>query len=305
MVVPNPIFIVSRAWQSMAYKYPIAVHEHYSSTVLKHLLPIIACVLAHLSGIASPADSTLVVAGERIRITSEILDYDPEVYIGLPANYHDTTTYPVVVLLDAELLFPAFYTVTKLMAQMGEIPPCIVVGLPLHSSFTDYGMEFAPSITGVPESGHADRILEYFAKELFPMIESKYHGSGEKIIWGHSAPGGLFCTYLLLGPDDQFSGIVSSSPNLRGVQEYIHAENAFGRLAKKDITFYYLSFGANEEDIFMNKMYGMVQEFKEKLDDEAPDNLRWEYRLNEHNNHFTNAIESYIDGIKLYFKMME
>jgi predicted alpha/beta superfamily hydrolase len=242
-------------------------------------------------------DSTDILAGKKMTMSSNVLNYNPEIYIGLPANFNDTTTYPVVVLLDAEWLFPAFSGITKLMAQMEEIPGCIVVGLTLNNSFKDYGMEFAPKITGVPQSGHADKMLEFFSKELFPFIEKKYNASKERIIWGHSAPGGLFCTYLLLGSDEQFSGIISSSPNLRGNQEYINAENAFEK--------YYLSFGTNENEMFMGKMRQQVQEFKEKLDKAAPENLKWIYRDNENSNHLTNALKSYIDGIKLYFEMME
>jgi predicted alpha/beta superfamily hydrolase len=253
----------------------------------------------------SQIDSTDILAGKKMTMSSEVLNYNPEIYIGLPANFNDTTTYPVIVLLDAEWLFPAFSGITKLMGQMEEIPGCVVVGLPLNDSFKDYGMEFAPKITGVPQSGHADKILEFFSKELFPFIESKYNGSKERIIWAHSAPGGLFCTYLLLGSDVQFSGIISSSPNLRGNQEYINAENAFEKLSQKDTMFYYLSFGTNENEMFMGTMYQQVQEFKAKLDKDAPENLKWIYRDNENSNHLTNALKSYIDGIKLYFEMME
>ena len=253
----------------------------------------------------SQIDSIDIIAGKKITMSSKVLNYNPDIYLGLPANFNDTTAYPVIVILDAEWLFPAFTGITKLMGQMEEIPNCIVVGLPLNDSFKDYGMEFAPKITGVPQSGHADKILEFFSKELFPFIESDYNGSKDKIIWAHSAPGGLFCTYLLLDSDEQFSGIISSSPNLRGNQEYINAENPFEKLSKKDTTFYYLSLGANEEEIFIGRMRQQVLEFKEKLEEEAPENLKWIYRENENSNHFTNALKSYIDGIKLYFEMME
>lgn len=272
---------------------------------MKNTLLILAIVLTLPLKIFSQTDSTPIVIGEKMGISSHILNYDPEIYIGLPASFDDTKSYPIIVLLDAEWLFPAFAGITKLMGQMEEIPNCIVVGLPLSDTFKDYGMEFAPKITGVPQSGHADKMLEFFSNELFPFIESKYHGSKEKIIWAHSAPGGLFCTYLLLGSNNQFSGIISSSPNLRGVQEYITAENTFEKLSKKGKIFYYLSFGTNENEQFMKGMYKQVLEFKEKLEKEAPENLKWVYRDNQDNNHFTNAIESYVDGLKLYFEMMK
>lgn len=272
---------------------------------MKHFLLFISFILIQVSVSSAQTDSLKIIAGERIAVTSKILDYDPEILIGLPANFNDTTSYPVVLLLDAEWLFPAFSGLTKLMGQMEEIPECIVIGIPLHKSFKDYGMEFAPKITGVPNSGHADKILEYFSKEFFPLVDSRFNGTGKKLIWAHSAPGGLFCTYLLLGQDKQFSGIISSSPNLKGVQEYINSENAFDNLSKKDTTFYYLSFGTDEAKIFQKRMHPQILEFKAKLENEAPDNLKWIYRNNEHNNHFTNAIESYIDGLKLYFEMMK
>ncbi len=269
---------------------------------MKHKAIFLMSFLFYSIIVFSQIDSIDILSGKKMTMSSKVLNYNPEIYIGLPANFNDTTVYPVIVLLDAEWLFPAFYGITKLMGQMEEIPDCIVVGLTLNDSFNDYGMEFAPKITGIPQSGHADKMLDFFSKELFPFIESTYSGSKERIIWGHSAPGGLFCTYLLLGSDEQFSGIISSSPNLRGNQEYINAENTFEKLSQKDTTFYYLSFGTNENEMFMGKMRQQVLEFKEKLDNEAPRNLRWIYRDNENSNHLTNALKSYIDGIKLYFE---
>ncbi|MCK5465653.1 MAG: hypothetical protein KAI95_21640, partial [Bacteroidales bacterium] len=69
--------------------------------------------------------------------------------------------------------------------------------------------------------------------------------------------------------------------------------------------FYYLTFGRNEAEAYMGDMYQKVQEFRQRLENEAPDNLIWQYQLNENNNHFTNAVESYIDGLILYFKLMQ
>ena len=272
---------------------------------MKQRILILAILLILVSESHTQTGFSKIIAGEKTTVSSEILDYDPEIYIGIPDNFNDTSTYPVVVLLDAELLFPAFAGITKLMGQMEEIPECLVVGIPMNESFEDYGMEFAPKISGVPNSGHADKILDFFEKELFPLIELKYNGAGSKIIWAHSAPGGLFCTYVLLGPDRQFSGIISSSPNLRGVQEYIQSEESFINLSQKDATFYYLSFGTNEEEIFREGLHPQILKFREILENEAPDNLKWIYRSNEHNNHFSNAIESYIDGLNLYFEWIQ
>jgi len=238
--------------------------------------------------------------GEKLRFKSEILNENKEIYIGLPEKFSDSIEHPLIVILEGEVLFESFAPITRLMAQLDEIPECILVGIPFYDKHLDY----APKIISHPESGNADKILKFYRFELFPILDSLYNCNDERIIWAHSALGGLFCTYLLLGPDSQFTGILSSSPNLRWMHEYIEKDNVFTEVSKKGKLFYYLTFGSNEGENYMGEMYQKVQEFKEILQNEAPDNLLWKYQLNENNNHFTNAIETYIDGLILYFENM-
>ena len=85
------------------------------------------------------------------------------------------------------------------------------------------------------------------------------------------------------------------------MKEYITKKNVFDELAKKDTLFYYLTFGGNEGEDYMGEMYNGVISFKNLLEKEAPKNLHWKFQLNEGENHFSNAIETYIDGLRLYF----
>ena len=210
--------------------------------------------------------------GEKLLIHSSVLNQEKEIYIGMPADYNDTSEYPLVIVLEGEVVFESFAPVTRLAGQMNEIPPCIVIGIPFHNKH----LEYAP-----------------------------YPCTSDRIIWAHSALGGIFGTYLLIGQDNQFTGIISSSPALKWMTDYIYQENIFKETAKKGKLFYYLTFGSNEAEAYMGDMYQKVQEFRQRLEKEAPDNLIWQYQLNENNNHFTNAVESYIDGLILYFKQMK
>jgi predicted alpha/beta superfamily hydrolase len=239
--------------------------------------------------------------GERLIMKSEILNEEKEIYIGLPDHYNDTTGYPLILVLEGEVIFETFAPVTRLMGQLNEIPPCIVAGIPFYEKHLDY----APKISGHPESGNADKMLDFYRFELFPLMDSLYHCTEDRLIWAHSALGAIFCTYLLLGPDTQFTGILSSSPNLRWMQDYVKKDHAFEEVAKKGKLFYYLTFGSNEGENSMGEMFQNVLDFKTRLENEAPENLIWKYQLNENNNHFTNAIETYIDGLILYFKYMK
>ena len=239
--------------------------------------------------------------GEKFVIHSKILNQDKEIFIGLPKNFNDTTDYPMILVLEGEVVFETFAPVTRLMAEVNEVPECVVVGIPFYNQH----LEYAPKISIHPESGNADKMLEFYRKELFPLLDSLYNCRKDRLIWSHSALGGIFCTYVLLGSDKQFNGILSSSPSLQWMSDYVDKENAFDELAKKDRVFYYLTFGSNEGDTYMGEMYGRVKKFKERLEKEAPNNLIWRYQLNENNNHFTNAIETFSDGLILYFNEMQ
>jgi predicted alpha/beta superfamily hydrolase len=222
-----------------------------------------------------------------------------DIYIGLPSDFNDSSSYPLIVILEGEILFESISSITKLMGDVEEIPDCIVVGIPLLNKHLDY----APKISSVPESGKADKMLEFYKLELFPLLDSIYNSTKDRLIWAHSALAGIFCTYLLLGPDNQFDGILSSSPNLKWMQEYISKDGAFDLLSKKKKSFYYLTFGGNEAEAYMEKMYPQVQDFVKKLEEEAPENLVWHYQFNDNNTHFTNALETYMEGLKTYFEI--
>jgi predicted alpha/beta superfamily hydrolase len=269
----------------------------------------LALILGVFSALCFPQDHAnnplnvekyLTRNGEKLLIQSKVLKGDKEIYIGLPAGFNDTTEYPLVIVLEGEIVFESFAPVTRLAGQVNEIPHCIVVGIPFHNNH----LEYAPVISANPQSGFADTTLDFFRQELFPLLESRYHCTNDRIIWAHSALGGLFSTYLLIGPDNQFTGIISSSPALKWMSDYMYREDIFKETAKKGKLFYYITFGSNEAEAYMGDMFQGVLDFKRRLENEAPDNLIWKYQLNENNNHFTNAVESYIDGLILYFKLM-
>lgn len=247
-------------------------------------------------------DKYITENGHRVTINSKILNEEKEIYIGLPENFNDSTRYPLVLVLEGEILFETIAPMTRLAATVGEIPECVVVGIPLNNRHLDY----APKLSSHPESGHADTMLEFFRSELFPFLELEYHCSETRIIWAHSGLAGIFCTYVLIGEDSQFSGIISSSPNLRFMQaDYLSKEDAFENISRKGKLFYYLSFGSAEAESYMGKMYNQVKELAARLEAEAPENLTWKYQMNENKTHFSNAIVTYMDGLMHYFRHMK
>ena len=55
--------------------------------------------------------------GERLLMQSNVLKQDKEIYIGLPAGYSDTVEYPLVIVLEGEIVFESFAPVTRLAGR--------------------------------------------------------------------------------------------------------------------------------------------------------------------------------------------
>ena len=219
---------------------------------------------------------------------SEVLSRTNKLFLHLPILYDPNLDYPLIIVLDGEMSFKSFASITELMGFQELIPHCIVVGIPN----VDRNLDHAPVIEGYPESGRADLMIEFYEKELLPHLEEHFHIS-DRILWGHSFVG-MFTTYVMLKRPDLFDGYISTSPTYRfipGQLENADLEQLFG----EHKTFFYFSYGSLEE------IPDKATAFASRLKEEAPANLDWHYKVHENKNHDSNAIHSYMEALELYF----
>ena len=258
-------------------------------TMKRIILPAVFLLIISftLSGQEYP-DQLFTTVGRSHTIDSKTLGAPRKIFIHLPAFYEPDRAYPLVVTLDARMTFKSFASVTELMGIQQLIEPCIVVSI----TSNDRQLDYAPLIAGIPESGRADRMIDFFEKELFPYLRSQYRIS-EKLLWGHSWLG-VFSTYVMLSRPDTFDGYIASSPSYRFIADYLSSPDLFSKVAGKDCKFYF-SFGSEE------KIDEFASTFEERLKVDAPADLKWKFKIYDGKNHDSNGIMTYMDGLEFFF----
>ncbi len=254
-----------------------------------------ACILSLPSGFSRepadpgiPGDSLALSIGYRHTLESKILEQSREIFIHLPRDPDPGKTYPLVMILDAEMTFKSFASTTELMGWQELIPECIVIGIPNINREVDH----APVIEGIPESGRADLMIRFYEEELFPYLQSEFR-IGRKILWGHSWLG-LFTSYVMLTRPGLFDAYMSTSPAYRFLAPRFEEEALFGSIGDEPVLFY-MSLGSEEP------MTDEMKRLLQRLEEDAPGGLTWVFKLNEGKNHDSNALLSYMEGLEWCF----
>lgn len=180
--------------------------------------------------------------------TSEVLTVESEntgrqyqIAIALPASYHykPAVAYPVVYVLDSNVVFEAVAALARFMHLGGTFPEVVVAGIgyPLHGFYGDDFDQFyirrSQDFTSVIDeqyeqfvrtklglkdiridSGGAARFQKFVTEELVSRVESEYRASPvDRTLLGHST-GGHFALYALFKQPQAFHRYVVGSPSL-------------------------------------------------------------------------------------------
>ena len=163
------------------------------------------------------------------------------IQMSIPRGEPSAQGYPVIYVLDGNLLFPVLAQQTLMFEgnalREGREPVLIVgIGYPTDEPFDvqaraeDYTPPAADmSATGDRLSsrhGGAERFLHFIEDELKPLVEARQPVDRDRqTLFGHSY-GGLFATYTLLTQVQAFQNYLISSPSL-----WWNRRHVFGQLA--------------------------------------------------------------------------
>ena len=146
---------------------------------------------------------------------SKVLNESRSVYVQLPDSYDPDSSikYPVVYILDGDVLLNALYTVHSFYSG-GFMPEMIMVGISngenrtrdLTTSVID------PSLIN-EENGGADKFMNFIEEELIPFIETKYPVTNYRTLIGHSY-GGLFTVNALINYSHLFENYIAIDPSM-------------------------------------------------------------------------------------------
>jgi len=139
-----------------------------------------------------------------------------EFYVQLPDNYNENEKYPVVFILDGELLLPTVNNVQNFYGG-GFTPQMVMVGISNDNNrMRDLTTSKVTEMYGMPfneENGEAAIFSDFIETELIPFVENKYPVTNFRTLIGHSY-GGLFTIYTLINHPELFSNYIAIDPSL-------------------------------------------------------------------------------------------
>ena len=141
-----------------------------------------------------------------------------KIFVQFPDSYKENSDikYPVVYILDGEVLLPTVYNVQSFYSG-GYTPEMILIGISNSKNRTrdltptkiktKYGMPFNE------ENGQATNFYKFIEEELIPYVENKYPVTNYRTLIGHSY-GGLFTIYTLINHPQLFENYLAIDPSL-------------------------------------------------------------------------------------------
>ncbi len=151
-------------------------------------------------------------------IHSSVLDEHRRFYVQLPDGYRSNNekNYPVIYVLDGEVLLPAVANVHNFY-NGGFLPESVIIGVSNdRNRLRDLTVSEVTSMWGRPierENGQADQFLEFIRTELIPYVESKYPVTKYRTLIGHSH-GGSFTLNALLKDQNTFRNYLVIDPSV-------------------------------------------------------------------------------------------
>ncbi len=207
------------------------------------------------------------------------------IFISIPKGTPGADGYPVIYLLDANAMFATVVDAVSLQSRRPTatgVEPAVIVGLgyptdlPIDAERRTYDytpavptslLSTRPDDSSWPKTGGADHLLEFFERDLKPIIARDFPiDSQRQTLFGHSF-GGLFTLYAMFTRPDMFSTFVAGSPSIWFADRSIlTAEKAFSeRLrATPRCVRLLMGVGALEQSISENE--GTNPQIKKRMD---------------------------------------
>lgn len=141
------------------------------------------------------------------------------IYLPEGYNKNDSTSYPVIYLLDGsadeDFIHVAGLVQFNTFEWVNRLPKSILVGIATVDRRRDFTFPttIEADLKKYPTTGHSNKFIAFIEKELQPFIEKKYKTTGTKTIIGQSL-GGLLATEILLKQPTLFNKYVIISPSI-------------------------------------------------------------------------------------------
>jgi predicted alpha/beta superfamily hydrolase len=177
-------------------------------------------------GDTNPLAHLPALRGDYFPFDSKAVGRRFHIFVRVPEQYADEeiARYPVVYVLDGDLLFPILAASHLALTIDEGLPDAMVVGIAYGSfdpSINRRGYDFtAPSEPADdPQRGGAPAFHDFLKSELIPEIEKRYRADpSRRVLFGQSL-GGSMVLYSAFTEPDLFWGRIASNPNFEPDRE--------------------------------------------------------------------------------------
>jgi len=231
-------------------------------------------------------------------ITSQRLNEDREITIGLPPSYEKNSkqSYPIMVLLDGDFLFDPFQGALSYGYYWDDLPEVIIVGISQNKNNEREADCATEPTTGLPDE-KGEKFFEFIGMELIPYIQKNYRTAPFKIVAGLDTTAGFLNCYLYKD-NPVFDAYISMSPELpTGMEEQIP-----DRLAaiQKPIFYYHSS-----ADGDVKKMKLRIQAMDELIKKVTSPTLNYRYDEFKGASHYSLVLNSIPSALYQIFSVYQ
>jgi len=259
--------------------------------------------------VASGMEATIPMT-EVTMLHSSMVGRDYRINVALPLNYSKNTskTYPVVYLLDGDLLFGALTGPTRLLQAVNELPELIIVGIGYGMPWDDTGevkrlreLDYTPNAS--PDGG-AEQFLKFIQDDLIPYIDANYRTDPMDRTIGGVSYGGLFPLYVLFSAPETFNRYIAVSPALWWGDRMIFAcEQEYADEHSDLPVILFLAVGGLEEKQYPTSgMVSNLVEFHRRLEDRNYSGLEMEMMIFEGETHHSVFPGAFSRGLRSVFR---
>lgn len=183
---------------------------------------VFLCVITHFSAPSRADDGHEIYQDaslksfpniKRHRLYSKALEQERLIDIAVPANYFETAEtykYPVIFVMDAELMFPMVSGLVHQMTANSQMPDSIIVGI---NNVAGARRDITPKPfdrDGKPYwfGGQEDKYLQFLTDELLPFLDENYRATDFRILAGLS-PTAQFTLHSFWKAPKAFDGYIA------------------------------------------------------------------------------------------------
>jgi predicted alpha/beta superfamily hydrolase len=256
---------------------------------------------------AQVIDSTQLKGAEVKTFYSHVLGEKRKIRIQTPAGMNGFDAYPVLYLLDGEVMMNMVGGQVQYLSDGYKIiPNLIIVGIentdrtrdltPTHSIIGRDGKPDSSANAPWKNSGGGERFLQFIREELVPYINQRYHTAPFRILAGHSL-GALMAVYCLAHHPEDFSAYIAISPSLQWDNNNLLKELVSKPFLEKTGRRFLFFSDANEDEAFHRNQLSLDS----LLVTGKNQDLKWKREFYPEETHISEPVKAFYDGIRFIY----